>query len=57
VTLLVSVSTETAERIDALRQKLVCAPPSRSEMAKWLIETALFQLATDAERIRMNIAG
>jgi hypothetical protein len=52
VTLVVPVAVETAEQIDRLRRKFVCAPPSREDMARWLIETALFNLAADADRIR-----
>jgi hypothetical protein len=52
VILPVSMTAKTAEQIDALCQKFSTAPPTRGELARWLIETALFQLATKADQIR-----
>jgi hypothetical protein len=52
VILPVPVTAKTAEQIDALCRKFGTAPPTRGELARWLIETALFHLAVKTDRIR-----
>ena len=51
----VDLSTETVERIDRLARKFPL-PPSRTEFAEFLIDTALHEIEARAAAIRRNNA-
>ena len=47
----VDLPTEMVERIDRLSQKFAI-PPSPAEFVQWLVDVALYRLATAAAGIR-----